>query len=431
MSIVSLLTKPSGPCSSHKRRHQNVQTCQMESLEGRVLMTTASVALKGNVLAIDGTWDDDRVEVSYDGRDKVKVVVERERTGETQTHSFRKSSVRKIEFDGNGSDDYFHNMTGIPANADGGWGDDKLIGGSGNDTLRGAGGDDTLAGGSGHDRYVFSDRSELFESKRQNLGTDEIIDRYGVNSLDFRAMSDDVFVDLNVTSEQSVCFAGRGNSVLDLKLSHNDAIDHVYGSRFDDVISGNRLANRLYGSNGDDILWGRDGNDLLVGGRGDDSLYGHDGNDVLQGDSGDDYLSGGDNHDTFRFVGPRLGKDTIAGSGAGINTLDFRHFRGSVKVDLAKTGTQTVNSGDLSLSMLSDQAIDNVWGSRYADTILGNSLKNTLRGNRGNDYIDGRGGRDTMDGGSGTDKVRVRSFGETIRSAEKLSGLWFLKRYYR
>ncbi len=58
-------------------------------------------------------------------------------------------------------------------------------------------------------------------------------------------------------------------------------IDHVIGSKFDDVLRGNLFDNILKGGEGDDKLYGGLGSDTLVGGKGDDLL---DGGDSLIGD---------------------------------------------------------------------------------------------------------------------------------------------------
>jgi len=77
------------------------------------------------------------------------------------------------------------------------------------------------------------------------------------------------------------------------------SIEWVFGSNFNDDLTGDSGANRLYGLNGDDVLNGAGGNDRLFGGNGDDTINGGDGVDVLYGEAGDDIMSGGASNDFF------------------------------------------------------------------------------------------------------------------------------------
>jgi Ca2+-binding RTX toxin-like protein len=78
----------------------------------------------------------------------------------TETQSFALGDVQTIVFNGYGGDDRFTNDSSIPCTANGGAGNDELIGGWGSDLLRGGLGDDgvwgreardVLKGGGGHD----------------------------------------------------------------------------------------------------------------------------------------------------------------------------------------------------------------------------------------------------------------------------------------
>src|SRR5919204_6440358 len=108
---------------------------------------------------------------------------------------------------------------------DGSGGNDKLDGGAGGDMLVGGAGDDTLAGGSG-------------------AGNGALERDYAVYS----AAPGPVQVDLGAGRA-----TGWGTDTL-------DGIEGVFGSRFNDVLTGGA---------GDDILWGQDGDDQLQGQGGD------------------------------------------------------------------------------------------------------------------------------------------------------------------
>ena len=151
----------------------------------------------------------------------------------------------------------------------GGCGDDRLEGNGGNDLLEGGTGDDVLIGGWGNDRYVYS---------HAGLGHDKIIGDAGVNTLDFRHLDTALNIDLAKTERQSV---SRG--VLELTIEESQAIDHVIGTQYADVIRGNDLDNRLEGLGGNDLLFGRRGNDTIWGGSGIDVLFGGENDDDLFG----------------------------------------------------------------------------------------------------------------------------------------------------
>ena len=75
-------------------------------------------------------------------------------------------------------------------------------------------------------------------------------------------------------------------------------IENIYGSRYDDSITGDGGSNRLQGGDdgkdtvngggGEDFVSGGSGNDLITGGAGTDHLNGDRGNDTLTGNAGDD-----------------------------------------------------------------------------------------------------------------------------------------------
>ncbi|MEQ8785164.1 MAG: calcium-binding protein [Pirellulaceae bacterium] len=218
---------------------------------------------------------------------------------------------------------------------------------------------------------------------------------------------DDVFI--NNTSFKSYAYGGSGDDYLE----GGDGRDVFYGQSGDDTLvgyggndalRGGTGHDTLKGGGGDDYLYGDKGNDKLYGQSGDDELKGAWGDDRLEGGSGDDYLVGGSNNDRYVFYGKKLGTDTIQGD-SGYNTLDFRGFNQSVNVDIEKTSTQTVNSGDLKLKILEADAIDRVYGSAYSDVIHGNNLNNKIYGFDGNDELYGDGGNDYLYGGDGKDDL--------------------------
>jgi Ca2+-binding RTX toxin-like protein len=132
-------------------------------------------------------------------------------------------------------------------------------------------------------------------------------------------------------------------------------------------------------------LYGDDGNDTLTGGGG---------NDVITGGVGTDSQVGGAGNDTYLFdADAALGIDTVNDS-AGIDTLDFSATTGqAIALNLALTTAQVVNP-NLTLTLTSASAIENVTGGSLNDTLTGNTLANTLIGGPGNDTLTGAAGND-------------------------------------
>ena len=166
-----------------------------------------------------------------------------------------------------------------------------------------------------------------------------------------------------------------------------------------------------YGGTGNDILFGGPKNDLLYGGDGTDTLVGNYGNDRLDGGQGNDALHGGPDDDTYVFNntsygGGSIGVDTVTElANAGTDKLYFAGYMNrAVRVDLASTATQSVNSF-LRLRLSSGATIENVHGTFYDDVIRGNSLDNYLYGSDGDDTLYGMAGNDTLDGSYHDDRL--------------------------
>jgi Ca2+-binding RTX toxin-like protein len=244
----------------------------------------------------------------------------------------------------------------------GGSGNDLLTGGVGDDTLIGEADDDTLDGGEGNDTYTFNTDSAL--------GADSITDSAGVDRLTFAASSNDVTVNLSVTSSQAV------NANLTLTLVSATSLDRLDGGAGNDVLTGNSL---------DNLLTGGAGNDLLAGGNG---------NDRLSGDAGNDSLDGGAGDDTYLFnTDTALGADTVTDS-AGVDLLSFADSTNDIVANLGVTTAQTVNS-NLTLTLVSATSLENIEGGSGNDILTGSALDNSLAGGYGSDTLTGGTGNDT------------------------------------
>ncbi len=236
--VAKWLTGADEPAPSPARRDQ--PRPGVEALEGRSLMAAGvfQLAAQGAV-AIVGTAGADAARAQVVG-DQVEVVVA-DQLGFAQAYRFRAAEVRGIYFFGNQGNDSFVNATGIASYADGGDGNDLLVGGAAGDILLGGNGDDALLAGGGNDR------------------------------LD----------------------GGFGNDVLSGDTG-NDTIDGGLGH---DILLGQAGDDRLAGGDGVDILVGGAGIDSQDGGSGDDFIF-FDISDYYLGT-----LNGGTGFTAYRYNG--------------------------------------------------------------------------------------------------------------------------------
>ena len=177
---------------------------------------------------------------------------------------------------------------------------------------------------------------------------------------------------------------------------------YVSGGEGRDVILGGRKNDELLGQDGDDTLFGREGDDSLsgeggydqlAGGSGNDTLSGGTENDYLWGEAGSDLLIGGEGSDDARY------DDEV---------IDDRAARrGGVLVGLAAPGAGNISSNngqDRENDRIAGD-VENLVGTRFADTLIGNDVSNYIAGLDGDDLISGRAGDDTLDPGKGADAV--------------------------
>ncbi len=253
---------------------------------------------------------------------------------------------------------------------------DALAGVGGNDTLSGLGGNDTLDGGAGNDTYLFD--TDLV------LGSDLLIDASGIDTLNFAATTTKTInLNLGSTVAQTVT---AGN--LTLTLASATAFENVIGGSLNDNIVGNTLANSLTGGAGNDTLSGLGGNDTLDGGAG---------------------------NDTYLFDTDLVLNSDLLIDASGIDTLDFAATTTkTINLNLGSTAAQTVTAGNLTLTLASATAFENVIGGSLNDNIVGNTLANSLTGGAGNDNLTGGLGKDTLTGSTGLDTLTYNSLGESL-----------------
>ena len=196
------------------------------------------------------------------------------------------------------------------------------------------------------------------------------------------------------------------------------SIEHVTGSRHDDVINGNALSNTLNGGNGDDTLTGGDGWNTLNGGSGSDTVdYATEGQAVTV-NLADGTASGNDFRDTLVSIENVTGSPhddvfiasaavNVIDGGGGMDTVYYQGRANSVTVALNDDGAVAVSRGHAHRDTLI--GIARVLGPAVRGVIKGTPGDDqgdcAVTGTAGNDVLCGLAGNDILDGGDGDDKL--------------------------
>lgn len=231
----------------------------------------------------------------------------------------------------------------------GGDGIDQLVAGSGDDVLRGGAGGDILSSLEGSDQFFGGDGNDILQSGLEKVTMN------GGAGLDVAAF---LYNDTALVVDFTLA-TGRvkgGVAQTDVLIS----IEGVWGSQFDDKMTGDAGANNFLGYLG---------NDVLSGGGGDDTLEGYAGADTLDGGDGIDTLSY-----AFDFVGVNVSLLSGTASGGDAQGDTFTNF-------------------------------ENLTGGSRADTLTGSSGANVLSGGDGDDVLSAGANKDTLIGGSGNDTL--------------------------
>jgi Ca2+-binding RTX toxin-like protein len=251
-------------------------------------------------------------------------------------------------------------LTGTP-------GDDQINGFAGNDALLGLGGNDTVDGGDDHDSVRGSDGDDIvlggngddfLRGDDNGVGNDTVDGGAGLDRATYSVgATAGVTVDLNI---QGVA-QNTGSKGFDTLIG----IEHVSGTRFDDVLTGD---------GGDNWIWG--GSDAS-GVTGNDTLSAGGGNDLVQVGTGTHLLDGGTGTDTLMFFG---------------NGTDITPAGVTVSL-LLQGAAQDTEQGMMNLS-----GFENLSGSTFDDVLTGDGNVNVLLGDLGSDSLSGGNGNDTLYG---------------------------------
>lgn len=222
---------------------------------------------------------------------------------------------------------------------------------------------DVLIGGAGDDSLKGGGGSDILEG---GLGKNTINGQGGTNTISYEHF--------HASTEYE---PGRWSGI---KLDMEDGI----ATDFDEAILEDTFSNisNVRGSDYDDVLFGsNDTNDVFEGGAGADTLYGRD----------------------------------------GIDTASYAHSQLGVTVDLL---LGTASGGDADGDTF--RGMENLIGSRLADSLTGDDEANTLNGNGGGDDLIGMDGDDRLvvsdtptgiDGGAGKD-ILIAVGGGSVSLAE-------------
>jgi Ca2+-binding RTX toxin-like protein len=305
----------------------------------------------------------------------------------------------------------------------------------GNDTIEGGAGDDLMYGQFGADTYVFAGGGlgedavveagyEPYDDHNHGHWFDDHhhhhhwhhFDWHGPNdvgdTLDFSQFAGKVDVDLGEVHEQTIDGGQTAGEVnLTLTLFHNDAIENVIGSDYDDDVEGNDRDNVLLGRGGNDKIDGDTGYDLIGGGDGDDELKGG-GHDHHDHDHGYGYGWGykDDHHDHDHHHGHHWfhhvhDADVILG-GAGNDKI------------WGEADNDWISGGDGDDQLWGNGGNDAIFGNAGNDKIYGNADGDWIDGGDGDDWLYGNGGADIIFGGAGNDRLYGSSSGDWMHGGD-------------
>jgi Ca2+-binding RTX toxin-like protein len=223
---------------------------------------------------------------------------------------------------------------------------DVINSGNGHDIIKGFAGQDTVDGGDGTDYIALTATSATLNAATN----DQIKNVEGV-------------------------FATDATAAVEINLSSQTENSYIYGSGYDDT---------------------------LTGGSGNNYIYGNDGNDTIQGFVGTDTVNGG------------VGNDTIALTTTS-TYLNSATDANIVNVELVSAAGATVG---VTINLSSQTEGFTITGSGYDDTITGSTVADTINAGAGNDTIKGFTTGDTVDGGAGTnDTIAITATSAALNTA--------------
>ncbi len=289
-----------------------------------------------------------------------------------------------------GSSGYGDTMTGTANdNIFYGWGgNDTIDGGAGNDTIYGGDGDDTLIGGAGND--ILNGEA-------------------GTNSVSYQ--NDISGVTVNLMAGTATDGYGGTDTLTNFY--------RVFGSNYNDTITGNTGSDDIRGNGGDDWIVMTTGNDTIYGGNtgetnGDTIDFVNITSSVIVNLALNNATGGAGTNAIYEIenISASMYADTITGDGNN-NTIVGRAGNDIVYAGLGNDVIYGDDNSGASVDGL-ENGNDTLYGEDGNDTIYGGLGNDTLLGGNGNDTLFGGSGNDVLDGGSGVNIVNGDSGNDLI-----------------
>jgi serralysin len=254
------------------------------------------------------------------------------------------------------------NKSDLRMEAEGGPGNDKLVGGPKGDLLAG---------------------DSLFT--RRGAGNDKI---YGVGGND----------EILAGEGADYVSAGAGDDTV-----HGDSVCECDGPRR----PGNDV---IHGGSGNDFISAMNGDDKVYGCAGNDAIYGGAGRDRVEGGSGDDDVAGDD-------YSSKLYADVLLG-GSGNDTVEYSSYRKAVTVSLDGVANDGISGERDNVG----KDVENIWGGQGNDRLVGNAAANRIDGLAGDDVILGGGGDDRLSGSQGRNRLYGEAGDDTLFTSSSSGG---------
>lgn len=219
---------------------------------------------------------------------------------------------------------------------------------------------ENVVAGPGNDMIAGNAADNFFDG---GAGADTISGHLGHDTLSY--LRSPAGVNVNLDTNINTGGHAEGDSLKGIQV--------IFGSFYNDSLTGNNSGNFFFGNSGNDVL------------------YGGGGVDVLEGGPGADRLSGGDGDDITSFL--------LSGVGVVVRLHSATLLGGDAEGDLFAE-IITVDGIDV-------PDIESLQGSDYADTLAGDHRNNYIWGYDGDDILYGGpgGGDDYLSGGNGNDKI--------------------------
>lgn len=298
---------------------------------------------------------------------------------------------------GNDTVTYVHSTAGVTADFSGTFagtndasgdqfiGIENLTGSNFNDSLYGNGNDNILDGGS---------------------GTNLLNGGGGFDTASYLSATGAVTITLTGGGTGNVTGAGRTDSLVSIeRVIGSNFADTINGSAGDEWIDGGLGADTISAGGGNDTISfasATGGRSLVLNTSSSDgkvisdfeNIYGSAFNDVLTGDGNNNVIEGG------------LGNDVLNGAG-GVDTVSYSLSTSAVSVNISGASVVGVASGSATGGDNNDTLtnFENISGSLFNDVLIGDAGNNVINGDNGNDLLIGGAGGDTLTGGNGTDTV--------------------------